>query len=102
MPRPTDETPMTELILDQLQKTSPDIATQIRDLMSTFLAEYWQGVPTRAATSFKVIQDVADAFKLQWAEILITGNSDPGFSWKIEQEAMKKPRFKTSERIRKS
>jgi hypothetical protein len=97
MPCPTDEM-MLEFILGQLQKNSPDIATKIRDLKSTFLAE--QGV-TRAATSFERIQEVADAFKLQWTSILIAGDSDP-FSWKIEEEAMKKPRFKTSERIRKS
>jgi hypothetical protein len=59
-----------------------------------------QGV-TRAATSFERIQEVADAFKLQWTTILIAGDSNPS-SWKIEEEAMKKPRFKTSERIRKS
>lgn len=94
MPCPTDEM-MLEFILGQLQKNSPDIATKIRDLKSTFLAE--QGV-TRAATSFERIQEVADAFKLQWTSILIAGDSDP-FSWKIEEEAMKKPRFKTSERI---
>jgi hypothetical protein len=88
----------------QLRELSPDIATEMRDVKSTLLAGQpeapGRGV-TRAATSFKRIQEVAEVFKLPWTGVLLVGDSDP-HSWKIEEEAVKKPHFNSSEKIRMS
>jgi hypothetical protein len=78
----------------------------MRDVKSTLLAGQpeapGRGV-TRVATSFKRIQEVAEVFKLPWTGVLLVGDSDP-HSWKIEEEAVKKPHFnsESSEKIRMS